>query len=434
MDCILRHIALALALIFVGISANAAVQDYDVKQLPYFADLADGHITEYLYDASGRKLQTKYMVDNRSVFAASVTGETDEDELMVTADSTAVETLLTRDYVENYIYADSVFERVLTPTGDYTVGSGYRYYIKDYQGNTANCVPYSGTANWRYYYPYGFPIEADSKNDDIRHLYSGKELDRMHQLGWYDFHARTLDPLRGQFTSLDPLCEKYYGYSPYSFCAGNPVNFIDPTGMDWVSAQYENHQFYYFFSNINGMTDFNNTFGEQSNFSYLGKEYSLNINDSSFELLADGNISHNGNILDKEYDQNNILIGSDYIVSSVNNNGSPIQNRYGFYFGEKNPINKIDKTYSYSKPPIDELDYAAWRHDRAYDKVGAAGPTDALFNPNTALADGEFLLRSLYSTEGFSNKAFWARGASIMFYYSFMIKTHPFTRSILKAM
>ena len=29
----LRHIALALALIFVGISANAAVQDYDVKPI-----------------------------------------------------------------------------------------------------------------------------------------------------------------------------------------------------------------------------------------------------------------------------------------------------------------------------------------------------------------------------------------------------------------
>ena len=230
---VLRHIILLIILIVISIGINASVQNPDVKQyLPRRVEFADGHITEYLYDATGRKLQAKYLVDNRTVFAASVAGETDYDEVMATADSTAVETLLTRDYVENYIYADSVIERVLTPTGDYTVGSGYRSYIKDYQGNTANCVPYSGTANWRYYYPYGFPIEADSRNDDIRHLYSGKELDRMHQLGWYDFHARTLDPLRGQFTSLDPLCEKFYGYSPYSFCAGNPVNFIDPTGME----------------------------------------------------------------------------------------------------------------------------------------------------------------------------------------------------------
>ena len=204
--------------------------EYNALNLPRRITFADGHITEYLYDASGRKLQTKYLVDNRAVFAASISGETDEDELMTSADSTSVETLLTRDYVENYIYADSVFERVLTPNGDFSVGSGYRYYIKDYQGNTANCVPYTGTANWRYYYPYGFPIEADAKNDDVRHLYSGKELDRMHQLGWYDFHARMLDPLRGQFTTLDPLCEIDYAISPYAFCRNNPVMNTDRTG------------------------------------------------------------------------------------------------------------------------------------------------------------------------------------------------------------
>ncbi len=28
----------------------------------------------------------------------------------------------------------------------------------------------------------------------------------------------------------DPLSEKYYGMSPYVFCADNPVNFVDPDG------------------------------------------------------------------------------------------------------------------------------------------------------------------------------------------------------------
>ncbi len=28
------------------------------------------------------------------------------------------------------------------------------------------------------------------------------------------------------------LAEKYYSISPYVFCAGNPVNFVDPDGMD----------------------------------------------------------------------------------------------------------------------------------------------------------------------------------------------------------
>ena len=30
---------------------------------------------------------------------------------------------------------------------------------------------------------------------------------------------------------MDPLTEKYYSISPYAYCAGNPVRFIDPTGM-----------------------------------------------------------------------------------------------------------------------------------------------------------------------------------------------------------
>lgn len=32
----------------------------------------------------------------------------------------------------------------------------------------------------------------------------------------------------------DPLCEKYYSLSPYAYCAGNPVNVMDPKGRDKV--------------------------------------------------------------------------------------------------------------------------------------------------------------------------------------------------------
>ena len=61
-------------------------------------------------------------------------------------------------------------------------------------------------------------------------LYNGKELDRMHVLSLYDYSARQYDAALGQFTSMDPLCEKYYHISPYAYCAGNPVKYVDPNG------------------------------------------------------------------------------------------------------------------------------------------------------------------------------------------------------------
>ena len=54
----------------------------------------------------------------------------------------------------------------------------------------------------------------------------------MQGLNLYDYSARQYDPAVCQFTSIDPLCEKYYHISPYIYCGGNPVNRIDPDGMD----------------------------------------------------------------------------------------------------------------------------------------------------------------------------------------------------------
>ena len=205
--------------------------EYNALNLPRRMTFANGHIIEYLYDAAGRKLQTKYLVDNRSIFAASTDGEIEDDELMATADSTAVETLLTRDYVGNYIYADGAFERLLTPMGDYTPTDGHRHFLRDYQGNTMAVMKGNKVVQQNKYYPDGTPFSASAYSTN-RYLYSGKEFDRMYGLDWYDVHARWHDPLLGRFTTPDPLAEKYYAISPYAFCAANPVMFTDPTGME----------------------------------------------------------------------------------------------------------------------------------------------------------------------------------------------------------
>ena len=47
-----------------------------------------------------------------------------------------------------------------------------------------------------------------------------------------DYRARMYDPVIARWMSVDPLAEKYYSITPYGYCAGNPVNVVDPNGLD----------------------------------------------------------------------------------------------------------------------------------------------------------------------------------------------------------
>ncbi len=49
-----------------------------------------------------------------------------------------------------------------------------------------------------------------------------------------DHGVRKYDYNLGQFTSIDPLWEKYYGWTPYHYCGNNPVMAVDPSGFDWL--------------------------------------------------------------------------------------------------------------------------------------------------------------------------------------------------------
>ena len=46
-----------------------------------------------------------------------------------------------------------------------------------------------------------------------------------------DHGVRKYDDGIGRFTSIDPLWEKYYSWSPYHYCRNNPVSFVDGNGM-----------------------------------------------------------------------------------------------------------------------------------------------------------------------------------------------------------
>ncbi len=87
-----------------------------------------------------------------------------------------------------------------------------------------------------HYYPYGGIIGNLSSNQEAqKYKYSNKELDRTYGLDLYDFQARLFNPALPVFDRPDPLAEDFTWLTPYNYCAGDPVNLIDPTGTSIVA-------------------------------------------------------------------------------------------------------------------------------------------------------------------------------------------------------
>ena len=280
-----------------------------------------------------------------------------------------------------------------------------------------------------HYYPFGMPMNAGLNTGFQPWKFGGKEFDRTAGLDLYDFEARAYDPSTARFLRHDDLTEKYLPLSPYTYCANNPLRLIDPTGMDWVTAEYGEHLFYFFHKDITAQTDLTTIFGEGTNVKYLGKseEYLLVNNpetdtNTAISLYEDGSYAVNdiSYSSDMEYDINSIHIGSnDDQVNRLSNDNA---NFYGSYYGPLNPM-KGDK-YSYVTPPSNYLDFAAFQHDRDYDKVGAVGPLDALQNTRTSTADLYLSLRSYKQVAyGHSFKErFAALGSGYSFFWIYLYK------------
>ena len=116
----------------------------------------------------------------------------------------------------------------------YRAGDTYHYYLRDYQGNNRVRLTSAGEQKeWNAYYPYGGAFGDICQRSDL-YRYSGKELDKISGLDWYDFSARHLDPAYCRFTTPDPLAEQYPHLSPYAYCANNPLTYVDPDGRDIV--------------------------------------------------------------------------------------------------------------------------------------------------------------------------------------------------------
>ena len=235
---------------------NIVTIRYNLLNLPDTIQFGNGNQIINKYDASGKKLETKYFTLLYPLTVPLSVGDTRKwtFEWLVNEE-------ISTFYVDNaeYVLAKSDFDsffqkRVHNPEGySESVSAGYgpvwHYYRRDHLGNNREVqrmVAKSGnqtiykaaTVQRTQYYPSGLPWKSNSSDGASAqpYKYQGKEFMEMHGLNMFDFHARMFDPLTDRTLTMDPLAEKYPSISPYAWCGNNPVKYIDPTGMDITIA------------------------------------------------------------------------------------------------------------------------------------------------------------------------------------------------------
>jgi RHS repeat-associated protein len=96
------------------------------------------------------------------------------------------------------------------------------------------------------YSPWGLELKGISGNalnfgnpGSQKYKYNGKELQSQEWsdgsgLEEYDYGARHYNAQIGRWMNIDPLAERYSGFSPYQYVVNNPINAIDIDGREII--------------------------------------------------------------------------------------------------------------------------------------------------------------------------------------------------------
>lgn len=118
--------------------------------------------------------------------------------------------------------------------------AGLSYYYHTNQINSVNYVSdITGKAVQHIeYLPYGQVFMENRQGYSSQFTFSDKEEDR--ESGLTYFGARYYNSKVALWQSVDPMTDKYPGMSPYNYCLGNPINFIDEKGNDVKTSENYN--------------------------------------------------------------------------------------------------------------------------------------------------------------------------------------------------
>ena len=104
----------------------------------------------------------------------------------------------------------------------------------------------AGTVKDNYdYYAFGEALDQTISTGQS-YRYTGKPFDNDRSLNLHYSGARYYDGTTGRFPSFDPLSVEYPEWSPYVYCGQNPLNMVDPTGLEWyeVTEEYTVREYY----------------------------------------------------------------------------------------------------------------------------------------------------------------------------------------------
>ena len=139
-----------------------------------------------------------------------------------------------------------------------------------------------------YCHIYNHKIPLDSITD---RLHIGNRWLGHLGLAMYDNTARVHDPVMPRMLTCDKYASKFPNFSPFSHCAGNPVNILDPSGDSlFVAPKYRE-------TLNNSLQD---VFGAESD---------------KFYYTQSGMLTHNGNLKKLSGKQKVVLKGLNKILS-----------------------------------------------------------------------------------------------------------------------
>ena len=180
---------------------------YNLCNLPKQITAANGTSVKYSYFADGTKFKAVNAAGNGFVYTGSLRWSVENGTL--TPESVAITG-------GRAVYSSN--------------GWAANYYITDHLGSVRAVTDADGEVLDTYdYMPYGSEFTSDTDNiTDYR--FTGKEKQTAFgNSNIYDSFARFQNTY-GRFMSIDPKAESFYHISPYTYCAGDPVNLVDPDG------------------------------------------------------------------------------------------------------------------------------------------------------------------------------------------------------------